>query len=316
MAPLTPVPHPHSHDSQASPSFVPRPFPPPSLTGVPYEYIVDSLRKLAPHFWNKSATADCSIMYPYFDVSTGLRLRDQNVPRPVHTPEVHLAHNTRDSFGRRFTAPDPDTSRIVMTLHIDYLSAQSTLLRALFSGVSPLDLINTSPRLARTSTTDLSQLPQLHSQNPRHPIVYLPIPDPSSFHYLVTWMYFGLTDDIERALHHRVIRWDRLVANVEYLGMPREIKQFLGSYYGRWLQPAPARPLPAAQLSIGEASDVEEDGDMVVATDMEDEDEVNCMINGHAESWDSDDDMPVDIPRGRSRERLPFQFNGLFKVSQ
>ncbi|KAI0064733.1 hypothetical protein BV25DRAFT_282116 [Artomyces pyxidatus] len=48
-------------DPQASRSFVPRPFPPPSLAGVPHEYIIDSLRKLAPQYWNNTDTADCSI---------------------------------------------------------------------------------------------------------------------------------------------------------------------------------------------------------------------------------------------------------------
>jgi len=42
-------------------SFVPRPFPPPSLVGVPHEYIIDSLRKLAPRYWNNTESADCSL---------------------------------------------------------------------------------------------------------------------------------------------------------------------------------------------------------------------------------------------------------------
>lgn len=43
------------------PAFVPRPFPPPALADVPVEYIVDQLRNLAPHYWNKPETADCTI---------------------------------------------------------------------------------------------------------------------------------------------------------------------------------------------------------------------------------------------------------------
>jgi hypothetical protein len=41
--------------------FNPRPFPPPSLVGVPAEYIVDQLHVLAPNYWNKPETADCTI---------------------------------------------------------------------------------------------------------------------------------------------------------------------------------------------------------------------------------------------------------------
>lgn len=49
--------------SRSSPicSFNPRPFPPPSLAGVPTEYIVDQLHILAPQYWNKPETADCTI---------------------------------------------------------------------------------------------------------------------------------------------------------------------------------------------------------------------------------------------------------------
>jgi hypothetical protein len=49
-------------------------------------------------------------------------------------------------------------------------------------------------------------------------------------------MYFGETNTIEDALQRHVIRWDGLARNVEYLGMPEEIKRFLGSWYRRWLQ--------------------------------------------------------------------------------
>lgn len=41
--------------------FTPRAFPPPSLTGVPVEYIIDQLHNLAPHYWDKPDTADCTI---------------------------------------------------------------------------------------------------------------------------------------------------------------------------------------------------------------------------------------------------------------
>lgn len=41
--------------------FVPRPFPPPALANVPVEYIIDQLHTLAPHYWSKPETADCTI---------------------------------------------------------------------------------------------------------------------------------------------------------------------------------------------------------------------------------------------------------------
>jgi hypothetical protein len=43
------------------PSFEPRTFPPPSLTGVPIEYIVGQLHNFATQYWDKPETADCTI---------------------------------------------------------------------------------------------------------------------------------------------------------------------------------------------------------------------------------------------------------------
>jgi hypothetical protein len=134
-------------------------------------------------------------------------------------------------------------------LHIDYLSAQSTLLRALFSGASPLDLIHPAaaqpspqpPGRPSISASVAARLPRLLPSPPDHPMVYLPIPDPPSFPYLVSWMYFGDTTALDNALQRRAIRWDGLARNVEYLGMPEELKRFLGRWYRRWLQSVQSR---------------------------------------------------------------------------
>lgn len=47
--------------SSSSSSFASRPFPPPSLTNVPHEYIVDQLRNFASNYWDRPQTADCTI---------------------------------------------------------------------------------------------------------------------------------------------------------------------------------------------------------------------------------------------------------------
>jgi hypothetical protein len=49
-------------------------------------------------------------------------------------------------------------------------------------------------------------------------------------------MYFGDTTVLDNALQRRAIRWDGLARNVEYLGMPEELKLFLGRWYRSWLQ--------------------------------------------------------------------------------
>jgi len=139
-------------------------------------------------------------------------------------------------LGRRVTEPMINTTpQISLNLHIDYLSAQSTFLRGLFSGANPLDLINTTnPSKRYTVPTD--RLPRLLPSSPNHPVLYLPVPDPSSFQLLIHWIYFGRTDFIQDALNRGIIQWEGIARNVEYLGFPHSIKIFLGTWYGHWVR--------------------------------------------------------------------------------
>ncbi|KAH9996835.1 hypothetical protein BJV77DRAFT_941837, partial [Russula vinacea] len=231
-------------------SFVPRPFPPPSLASIPVEYVINSLRRLAPQYWNNTETADVlSVLYPLNNVPLDLAtVADGSSASRLPRSEVLSGFHDPSGTGRRLTAPSLNRQdvRMLMKLHIDYLSAQSTLLRALFSGASPLDLIQpaTQPPLQSPqasgrpsiSASAAARLPRLLPSPPDHPIVYLPIPDPLSFPHLVWWMYFGDMAALDDALQRRVIRWEGLARNVEYLGMPEDLKRFLGRWYRSWLQ--------------------------------------------------------------------------------
>jgi len=48
-------------DSSPAPALIPRHFPPPALAGVPVDYIIHKLHQLAPKYWDKPDTADCTI---------------------------------------------------------------------------------------------------------------------------------------------------------------------------------------------------------------------------------------------------------------
>ncbi|EKM55287.1 uncharacterized protein PHACADRAFT_255788 [Phanerochaete carnosa HHB-10118-sp] len=239
-------------------SFVPRPFPPPSLANVPVEYIIDQLHNLAPHYWSKPETADCSIIVPLDGVlrSTRHELRLSGSPSDpfseLGTPQNPVGHTRRVMEPKVRPAP-----RMVMKLHIDYLSAHSTLLRGLFSGASPVDLIPTSPcTTPRDSFFHLPippepkhevsvpsamrglpiapLLPRMLPSSSTHPTIYLPVPDPSSLRLLIHYMYFGSTTFIEEALDEGTVAWEGLARNVEFLGMGMDIKVCLGRWYGRW----------------------------------------------------------------------------------
>ena len=86
----------------STPGFVPRPFPPPSLAGVPVEYIIHKLHQLAPKYWDKPDTADCTIS-KIIDITILLRLLMFLVV-PIPHP-VGLARRAPDM--PLFTQQDP-----------------------------------------------------------------------------------------------------------------------------------------------------------------------------------------------------------------
>lgn len=143
---------------------------------------------------------------------------------------------------------------------MDYLSAHSTLLRGLFSGASPNDLIPPSspspmstphgsffhlplppdpqlmsPKLSAVRGLPIAPLlPRMLPSSSASPTIYLPVPDPSSLRLLIHYMYFGSTTYIEEALDESAVTWEGLARNVEFLGMGMDIKVCLGRWYGRW----------------------------------------------------------------------------------
>jgi len=125
--------------------------------------------------------------------------------------------------------------RISLPLHIDYLSAHSSYLRGLFSGALPLDLMFSTKPPTSNSSIPVDRLPRLMPCSPDHPIVFLPVPDPTSFHLLVHWMYFGDLSIIQDCLYRGLIHWDGIARNVEYLGLTADIKIFLHNWYNTWL---------------------------------------------------------------------------------
>ncbi|KAF9482827.1 hypothetical protein BDN70DRAFT_784073, partial [Pholiota conissans] len=218
------------------PSFQPRPFPPPSLSGVPIEYITDQLHNLANHFWDKPDTADCTIIVP-FPHAHGIPELPALSQTSLIEPSFTFAANYENStLPRRATQPPLNAvPRISMPLHIDYLAAHSSYLRGLFSGALPLNLMYSAAPPVSSSGVPADRLPRLMPCSPDHPILFLPVPDPTCFHLLIHWMYFGDLSIIQDCLHQGLIQWDGIARNVEYLGLNAEIKIFLGNWYHAWL---------------------------------------------------------------------------------
>ncbi|KAG1826837.1 uncharacterized protein BJ212DRAFT_1308645 [Suillus subaureus] len=285
----------HSSPVTSSRPFAPRPFPPPSLTDVPHEYIVDQLRSLA--------TADCTIIVPV----------PHHRPRLAHDSPVTSSDSSPESSpriqvdtGRRGSEPTIHAvPRIKLRLHMDYLSSHSTLLRGLFSGASPNDLIHTSTTQPRHSSLHVpeSRLPCLLPSLPSHPTLFLPVPDPSSIHLIFHWMYFGQTALMEDCLNRGVVHWEGIARNVEYLGLPTDIKVFLGRWYRNWLLPAHSRPgCEPRPPTDDDDSDIELELD---DDDDDDDDETDDDDFSMVSSYTEDVDAIAEFERGRTRAIRP-----------
>jgi hypothetical protein len=194
-----------------------------------------------------------------------------------------------------------------LQLHMDYLSAHSTLLRGLFSGKPPVDLTPSSPEStpldaffnlpARPppfpvpSNPSTSRglpiaplLPRVLPSLPAHPTIYLPVPDPSSLRLLIHYMYFGATSYIEQALDDGTVSWDGLARNVEFLGMGMDIKLCLGRWYGRWRRGRGADADAGAPCAYDseEYSDSSSEGD-----DDDDDDDSSCCSDDSDSAFDA-----------------------------
>ncbi|KAJ3893950.1 hypothetical protein GG344DRAFT_86910 [Lentinula edodes] len=253
------------------PTTLSRPFPPPSLAGVPFDYILEQLRDLAPSYWGNSESSDCTLVIPV----PYSRVRLTTTSPSLSTTPARPSYDP-SGLGRRATEPSTLAllPRISLKLHSEYLSAHSSFLRSLFSGASTVDLINSAPR---RFTIPADRLPRLLNSSAAHPVLFLPVPDPSSIDLVFHWMYFGDLRYIRDSLHEKHIQWEGIARNVEYLGLSHELKVFLGDWYARWLHPDRSRSCDDL-TSLKYNSDPDSDSDSFAETLVSDiADDMDCL---------------------------------------
>lgn len=228
---------------------------------IPVQYIVDQLHRLGPFYWHKPETTDCTIQVPIdqrrlsrapnFDFPGGLNTGVLNANLDVRRGSAPVSSQTNPT-PRSFTT---------LKLHQFYLTSQSSLLRALFSGSSAIGLVSAQSSSAaghrtinvqgigrRDSTPSLARIPRLLPSSAHHPTLYLPLPDPASFPHIVHYLYFGSPAFIEEALSLGRIRWDGVVRNVEYLGL---FEEEAGTGIRRWLMQWRERQRRASLAAMG-----------------------------------------------------------------
>ena len=128
--------------------------------------------------------------------------------------------------------------------------------------------------------------------SPDHPILFLPVPDPTTFHLLVHWMYFGDFTYIQKFLHEGTIQWEGIARNVEYLGLNSDIKIFLGNWYHAWLNPDRETEIDCVNDG-DDSSDSDESDDSMSDTVFSDSDEQTIDL-----------DYTADMDDGKARGRI------------
>lgn len=193
---------------------------------------------------------------------------------------------------------------------MDYLSSQSSLLRALFGGASALDLMSSAAASSSSpearSLRQPNNIPYTLPCPPDHPIIFLPLPDPSSFQLLVHWMYFGSTKPIEKALNSGAITWDGLARNVEYLDIRDDLRVFLGRWYGKWRLHGLARS-PLLDDDESDESDWEEEDDLFSSIASSSTFDTELDADDEDDSEEEDDDVKYRRLRGRTRTSRSMQ---------
>jgi len=127
--------------------------------------------------------------------------------------------------------------------------------------------------------------------SPDHPILFLPVPDPTTFPLLVHWMYFGDFTHIQKFLHEGSIQWEGIARNVEYLGLNSDIKIFLGNWYHAWLNPD--RETEIDCISDGDESDESDESD----------DSMSETVFSDSDEQTIDLDYSTDMDDGKLRGR-------------
>ncbi|EJF66153.1 hypothetical protein DICSQDRAFT_98018 [Dichomitus squalens LYAD-421 SS1] len=306
--------------------FVPRPFPPPALADVPLEYIIDQLRRLAPHYWSRPETSDCTIVVSLdhespsdkTQASAGVcdAFRDMGISAEMSAESFGLEDASPSAAGQSPTRKSVRPRRMIMKLHMDYLCAHSALFRGLLSGASPFDLAMETPTdalpgLPHQSAASPPRFPCiLPSSTCTHPVIHLPVPDPASFHHIIHYIYFGSTSFMEEALDNGDLTWDGLARNVEYLKMGDDIKLFLGRYWRRvhtycdyndsdsdheYDSASDCDSDSDACMTEDESTLADPDEDRMCLADDEDEDEDVLLVKAKAQA------RARDPPRGRQR---------------
>jgi hypothetical protein len=162
---------------------------------------------------------------------------------------------------------------------VDYLSSQSTFLRGLFAGVNPLDLINNAKAPADPNQecrkasfpfdVPANRMPRLLPSPSTHPTLFLPVPDPTSFHLLVHWMYFGHTECIEDCLDRGIVQFPGIMKNVIYLGLPDDT---IGNFLRHWERAWKRSHLPPTPPYDDDSESSDEGEEYMSSTDDEDMD--------------------------------------------
>lgn len=208
------------------------------------------------------------------------------------TTEGHMG-----ASGRRGSLPGYNQVEqcLVFPLHKDYLTTQSTLFHSLIS----------SATAHVTTPTQRDQYGRLVWQSPiyrgakvlptkhgRQRVLYVPLPDPSSFGVLLHWLYWHDAGHFNHCLSRGLATWQGVIRNIEYLGLDNEIKLLAGKWWKRWVKPVEADERTNGVQSV---SGSKKGKDTATDVEFDDDDEEEAGMDSGADGDDEEIGSGVEI---------------------
>ncbi|TIA90249.1 hypothetical protein E3P81_02552 [Wallemia ichthyophaga] len=193
-------------------------------------------------------------------VADGAALKPEQIQSQIENYSQNHTHTHSHSHPRL----------LVLHLHKDFLTSQSSLFKAIFdrlgeeseqadaeaeagaykhlnrSESEKSEKVETMKKTEQIASETRAMLKQgvAHSMHSKHKrtiphimphtrAIYLPIPDAYSLLHLVQALYFGHGPFLEGHLESGAVKWEGAVQNAEYLGLDSWVKRVLGRWWNR-----------------------------------------------------------------------------------
>jgi hypothetical protein len=180
---------------------------------------------------SSSPSIDVAVSKPVYKLQRASSGRSQSLPIISYAPIATLKRLPVDStiYDRR-----QSFRKLKFRVHVDFL-LQCGLAARLFSN-SNIEWLSLTAKLFLKAQQQQriarkgEEKVQILSISPTI-VIFLPLPDPSSFSYLLHYLYHGSIEVLINGMDTGALKWQGVIANTDFLDLDVRIKQQLGKWW-------------------------------------------------------------------------------------